>query len=171
MCIFSNLLIYSIDNIVYISEEKYKIIKNSTLRPNDILFAKTGATIGKTAIIPDSIPMSNTTSHVGKITIDAQYNARYFFYVLGSEIGYKQMWSFAGQKTTRPELSIEEIKKVRFPLPCRKEQDEIVAYLDDKIPRMDELIEKKEKFLEELETYKKSMIYEYVTGKKEVPQS
>ena len=35
---------------------------------------------------------------------------------------------------------------------------------------MDRLIQKKEQFLVELENYKKSMIYEYVTGKKEVPQ-
>ena len=38
------------------------------------------------------------------------------------------------------------------------------------LPRVDELITKKETFLSELEAYKKSLIYEYVTGKKEVPQ-
>ena len=44
-----------------------------------------------------------------------------------------------------------------------------MAYLDAKCADMDSLIASKEKLLTELESYKKSVIYEYVTGKKEVP--
>jgi type I restriction enzyme S subunit len=49
------------------------------------------------------------------------------------------------------------------------EQEEIVSYLDRKKSEIDQLIFKKEKAVEELNSYKKSLIYEYVTGKKEVP--
>ena len=49
------------------------------------------------------------------------------------------------------------------------EQEEIVSYLDRKKSEIDQLIFKKEKVVEELDSYKKSLIYEYVTGKKEVP--
>ncbi len=59
----------------------------------------------------------------------------------------------------------------RVAVPSIEEQNEIVEYLDQKIAGIDDLIEKKEAFIAELENYKKSMIYEYVTGKKEVPQS
>ena len=59
----------------------------------------------------------------------------------------------------------------RVAVPAIEEQNEIVAYLDKKIAEIDNLIVKKEKFIAELENYKKSMIYEYVTGKKAVPQS
>ena len=48
------------------------------------------------------------------------------------------------------------------------EQEKIVSYLDNKCSEIDKLIMKKEQLIEELETYKKSLIYEYVTGKKEV---
>jgi len=48
------------------------------------------------------------------------------------------------------------------------EQEEIADYLDEKCAAMDTLIAKKTALLTELETYKKSLIYEYVTGKKEV---
>ena len=48
------------------------------------------------------------------------------------------------------------------------EQQEIAAYLDEKCAALDTLIAKKTALLTELETYKKSLIYEYVTGKKEV---
>ena len=51
------------------------------------------------------------------------------------------------------------------------EQREIVAYLDEKCTAIDTLIAKKEQLLTELDSYKKSVIYEYVTGKKEVPSA
>ena len=50
------------------------------------------------------------------------------------------------------------------------EQIEITEYLNKKIGEIDVLIKKKEQYLYEIENYKKSLIYEYVTGKKEVPQ-
>lgn len=160
-----------LDNLVYISDENNQRIINSTLRPDDILFAKTGATIGKTAIVPSSLPISNTTSHVGKITVNKKYYARYIFYLLSSFVGYKQFWDIACLKTTRPELAIEEMKAIRIIVPGYKEQHEIVNVLDKKCIEIEKLMKKKEQYLEELETLKKSLIYEYVTGKKEVPQS
>lgn len=54
-------------------------------------------------------------------------------------------------------------------IPCLAEQQEIVAYLDERCGAIDEMIEKKQQIVTELESYKKSLIYEYVTGKKEVP--
>lgn len=161
-----------VDNVVYISEERNEQIKNSILRPNDVLFAKTGATIGKTGIIPEDLPISNTTSHIGKITVSDKYSAKFVFYFLSSKIGFRQFWEIAIQKTTRPELSIEETKSIRILLPdTYEEQAEISAFLDEKCRDIDSIIDKKEQFLSDLESYKKSLIYEYVTGKKEVPQA
>ena len=54
-------------------------------------------------------------------------------------------------------------------IPSMKEQKEIVSYLDKKCSEIDSLISEKKKQLEKLSSYKQSMIYEYVTGKKEVP--
>lgn len=50
------------------------------------------------------------------------------------------------------------------------EQKVIVNYLDNKCAEIDKIISSKEEQLNTLEEYKKSLIYEYVTGKKEVPQ-
>ena len=55
--------------------------------------------------------------------------------------------------------------------PIRNIQKEIVKYLDQKCLEIDAVIEDKKKQLEVLEQYKKSFIYEYVTGKKEVPKN
>ena len=55
-----------------------------------------------------------------------------------------------------------------IPVPSSVEQREITEYLDEKCAEIDRLIAIKQQFLAELETYKKSVIYEYVTGKRDV---
>lgn len=62
----------------------------------------------------------------------------------------------------------DQFRALKVVCPPAEEQDEIVAYLDEKRIALDTLIAKKTALLTELETYKKSLIYEYVTGKKEV---
>ena len=76
-----------------------------------------------------------------------------------------------GIRASRLRLYPEQFLSIYYPLPPKKEQEEIVGYLQQKIVEVDALITKKETFLAELEAYKKSLIYEYVTGKKEVPQA
>src|SRR5262245_60748804 len=58
------------NGLVHIPEEVHQQNLKSELRPGDILIAKTGATIGKCCIIPKSIPRANTTSSVGKVTVN-----------------------------------------------------------------------------------------------------
>lgn len=60
------------------------------------------------------------------------------------------------------------LKEITVILPKMEEQDKVVKYLDIKCLEIDNIISKKEKIIIELESYKKSLIYEYVTGKKEV---
>lgn len=62
----------------------------------------------------------------------------------------------------------DQFRDIPVVMPSKKEQQEILAYLDAKTAEIEKLIAKKEKLLAELESYKKSLIFEYVTGKKEV---
>ena len=75
-----------------------------------------------------------------------------------------------GITASRLRLYPQGFFSILFPVPPRKEQQEIAVYLNKKIPQIDRLIIKKEKFVDELKSYKRSLIYEYVTGKKEVPE-
>lgn len=61
-----------------------------------------------------------------------------------------------------------KLRNLLYPLPSLQEQVEIASYLDAKCTEIDNLISKKEQYITEIENYKKSLIYEYVTGKKEV---
>ena len=62
----------------------------------------------------------------------------------------------------------DQFRDIPVVMPPIEEQREILDYLDAKTAEIEKLIEKKEKFLLEMESYKKSLIFEYVTGKKEV---
>lgn len=63
-----------------------------------------------------------------------------------------------------------KLRDILYLLPPLEEQKAIADYLDSKCAEIDQIIEAKGQQLEALEEYKKSVIYEYVTGKKEVPQ-
>lgn len=73
-------------------------------------------------------------------------------------------WTFGTQQT----LGVQTIEKLRILLPPIAEQREIVKFLDTIYDNVGSKIENVEKMIEKLEEYKKSLIYEVVTGKKEV---
>ena len=80
------------------------------------------------------------------------------FYGLGAGVSGMGRWR----------LQADKFLNFIIPIPPKDEQLAIADYLDAKCTEIDNLIAKKEQFLKEIESYKKSLIYEYVTGKKEV---
>lgn len=66
------------------------------------------------------------------------------------------------------DLRYSNFVQVPLPVPSEREQIEIAEYLNKRMPRIDDLIDQKRRIIDSLEKYKKSLIYEYVTGKKEV---
>ena len=80
------------------------------------------------------------------------------FYGLGQGVSGLGRWRLQADKFLNFSITV----------PSYEEQKEIANYLDQKCSAIDELIAKKEQYLFEIENYKKSLIYEYVTGKKEV---
>ena len=62
----------------------------------------------------------------------------------------------------------DQFRSIKVVVPPLEEQKEIVDHLDAKCAEIDKLIAKKEQLVKELESYKKSLIYEVVTGKREV---
>ena len=74
-----------------------------------------------------------------------------------------------GIRASRLRLYPQQFLSIRYPVPPIEEQMEIVDYLVIKTFEIDKLVKKKQLFLTELKSYKKSLIYEHVTGKREVP--
>ena len=73
-----------------------------------------------------------------------------------------------GIRASRLRLYPKDFLNIMFPVPPFGEQQEIMRVLSDKFAAVDKLIAIKESKIEKLEQYKKSLIYEYVTGKREV---
>ena len=93
-------------------------------------------------------------------------NSRYNHYLLHSYDTSKVFYNMGNG--VRQGLNYDEFSKLTILVPPLSEQQAIADYLDEKCAQIDELISQKQSQLETLETYKKSLIFEYVTGKKEV---
>lgn len=94
---------------------------------------------------------------------------RYFHYLLRNNSYLPEYERLStGMRTGQWDLGFDDFKNIPIIVPNLTEQQEIADYLDKKCSEIDTLIAKKEQIVTELESYKKSIIYEYVTGKKEV---
>lgn len=69
---------------------------------------------------------------------------------------------------TQSNVGLDSLKKAHIVLPKKEEQEKIAAYLDKKCGEIDNAIKDKEQLIEKLTEYKKSLIYECVTGKRKV---
>lgn len=94
-------------------------------------------------------------------------SAKYYYYYYLMIDNTKELLHLA--KNLRHSFTEEELGKINQVVPPICEQEEIADYLDEKCANIDYVIKDKEAELEILENYKKSLIYEFVTGKKEVP--
>ena len=134
----------------------------------DILFAGTGELveeIGKNIVY---LGRKDCLAGGDIIVMKHSQNPIFLNYALGSAYSQNQK-SMGKAKLKVVHISSTEIGDIRIALPSLSEQNEIVLYLNEKIQIIDDLIKRKEYLITELGTYKKSLIFEYVTGKKEVP--
>lgn len=131
--------------------------------PKDTLTMTIAANVGDVAILnfdayfPDSV--------VGFIP-NKNIRTLYLFYVFSA---MKDEFTRTAIKSTQLNLNIDRVKETFIPVTLdSNEQCEIENYLESKCAEIDGLIAKKEQLVKELESYKKSLIYEVVTGKREV---
>lgn len=104
--------------------------------------------------------------------LDTDMDKKYVMYYLRS-MAYSDVFLAlaTGIRVRSCDLRWNKLAELLYPIPPVDEQKEISTYIDNVIADSNEIIEMKKKQIETLEEYKKSVIYEYVTGKKEVPVS
>ena len=130
---------------------------------NDILFGKLRPYLAKVYISPKKQCCS------GEFCVIAikEQNTKFMWYQLISH-GFIFMVDRSTYGTKMPRANADYVKNMSVSIPSLEEQEEIADFLDRKCAEIDKLIIDKTHLLEEMESYKKSVIYEYVTGKKEV---
>lgn len=126
-----------------------------------LVVAMYGASVGNLSLSMIDACVNQACCVLKKPTI----NLKFSFYIFKAVKDYLARKAVGGGQ---PNISQETIKQLWLPIPSADEQIEISNYLDEKCRSVDALIAKKQQYLTEIENYKKSLIYEYVTGKKEV---
>lgn len=151
-------------NLKYCSE---KPIGEGLLKMNDVLLATTGGgVLGKTYYFEEKGKYLASTD-VAYIRNKDKYISKFIYYILS--VNYDLLNGiFAKGSTNQTHLQMDLLSNMHIPLPNQNELSKIISKLDVVNTNINDSIAIKQKQLETLEEYKKSLIYEYVTGKKEV---
>lgn len=164
-----NLNYFALENIEswsgrFIETENIYDKKESILcYKNDCVFGKLRPYLAKAFLLPfDMCCSSEFAIFYSKIN-----NTKYLFYCFIS-FGIIDVINSSTYGTKMPRANIEYILNLQFAIPTVIEQQQIVDYLDKRCEEIDNLIKIKQEKIEKLKEYKKSLIYQYVTGKKEI---
>ena len=147
----------------YISQKKYD--KSTTkIQRGDLLFTKT-ASVGKCVIYDSDEPaMPNPQLVVLK---NIKCLPKFLYYSMVSDVmqAPAKMYVYG---SVIPTISQLNLRRIKIPVPSPEEQQQIADYLDEKCKNIDNRVQKRRQQLEWLKEYKKSLIFDYVTGKKRV---
>ena len=149
-------------NVTSLDTSAYKVVS-----VGDFVINKMKAWQGSMAV-SDFAGIVSPAYHVCEIT-NPTLNKRYLHHLLRNHLYIPEYTRLStGMRIGQWDLGFDDFKNLPFIIPPIDEQAEIVEYIENGLSQYDTLIAKKTALLTELETYKKSLIYEYVTGKKEV---
>lgn len=155
------------DRCYHISQKRYNEAWQIQLKIGDLLVTKDG-TIGKLAYIHFLPDNASLNSHLLLIRpLKNKYTNKFLYWVLSSQL-FKTYYELASTGAIMDSLSQEKIGNFSFAIPEIDEQKQIADYLDKECKKIDKTINDKKEQLETIKEYKKSLIYEYVTGKKRV---
>lgn len=142
--------------------------KKGLLHKDDVLIATTGGgVLGKVYCLEIDRALFASTD-VGVISVNSErYESRLLYYFLS--VNYENInGTMATGSTNQTHLQMRAFSDMQIPLPPRKEQVELVRHLDQIVKDIDDAIASKRQIIDELKAYKKSLIWEAVTGKREV---
>lgn len=151
-----------------VSEENFQNLVKTGCQPQsgDVLLVKDGATTGRVGMMSDDMPCVLLSS-VAMLTPKDNVLSEYLMWLIESEVLQfqirKSMAGSAMPRTTLTKLMAYYVIECPY-----QEQCMIAEYLDKECLHIDELIAKKESLIADLEIYKKSLIYEVVTGKRRI---
>lgn len=154
------------DDLDFVPPSVVKRLNEHILRPGDIVFARKGS-IDKHAITTESESGWLQGSDCIRVRLQADLDHNFFNYYLANS-GLKYYLASLSNGATMASLNGAMIEDLLILLPTAVEQREIASFLDTKCAAIDADIAKRRALIERLSAYKRSLIYEVVTGKREV---
>ena len=159
------------ENTTFISEQKYREMIGFKVEPKDILITTRG-TIGKIAIVPECKQEGILHPCIIKFRIDDEmFDAELLQIIFNESDFVRDQFVLMSNATTIEVIYSYSLKDIILPVMPMNEQREIYSYLNRRCKNLDNIIENKTKQLETINQHKKSLIYEYVTGKKRVKEA
>ena len=139
------------------------------LEDGDILFARSGATSGKSFYYEEKYGSCCFAGYLIKLRTDNRKALSKFLYYYTLTQAYENWTQQIFIQATIQNISADKYNNLWFAIPgSLDEQADIVAYLDQRCSEMDELISANEATIQKLKEYRQSVIYEAVTGKIEI---
>jgi len=162
-CLGGNIVNFQKSN--FITKEKFNKLGQGKLKNNDIIISVRGS-IGNASIYKSN-KYKTAFINAQMMILRTSNNAEYYLYLIKSDwcVSILNLLSYG---TAQKQLSNKILSEIAVICPPLQEQQQVADYLDKKCSDIDNLITQKQKLLIELEAYKKSLIYECVTGKREV---
>ena len=155
----------------YINDSKRKITEiglrkcSAKLLPINTVVMSSRASIGTPKLT--SVELSTNQGFISFLP-SFRLNNNFLYYCIEGYLG--SYFQIIASGTTFMEISPKIAKQEKIPLPSMKEQEEISLYLDKEVKKMNTLKSNVQNQINKLKEYKKSLIYEYVTGKKQVKE-
>ena len=150
-----------LNNVSFITEEVHNKMKNSQLKPLDILINITGASIGRTCIFPVTIKTANINQHIIYLRIKKKKVDYLSYYLKSNTIQEYIMNIQAG--TSKEALNMSQILNIGLPFPESEEQTQIANYLDVKTTAIDKKVKLLQQKIKNYKAYRKTLINETVT--------
>jgi type I restriction enzyme S subunit len=144
------------------TDNVYEVDGAIVAHSGEILFGKLRPYLAKVYKVEEETYVSSEFAVFSAETIDNQYLKWYML-----SYGFLDTVNASTYGTKMPRANIDFIKNMYIPVFDVQEQEKIALYLNEKSSKIDQLIAIKQSKIEKLEQYKRSLIYEYVTGKKE----
>ena len=159
-----------LDDVAFIAPETHREMRNSQLKPRDVLLNITGASIGRCSYVPDDFGEGNVNQHVCIIRSGHRLHYRFLAEYLSSPMGQGQIMStFTG--ASRQGLSHKDLGLIRIPAPSIETQCEVVASLNTAEEQRSKLFSNIESQIATLIDYRKSLIHECVTGQRRISEA
>jgi len=147
-----------LNNVSYISEELSDAMSFSKLKPLDILINITGASIGRTCIIPDNFEIGNISQHIAFLRLKNTLDKYFISYVLKAHKTFEYIMS-EQLGASKEAINLGQIARIPIVMPLKiSEQIKIVNYLDKKISKIDKEISLLEQKIQKYKELKQTLI-------------
>ncbi|MDD4964855.1 MAG: restriction endonuclease subunit S [Gallionella sp.] len=156
-----------LEDVAYITEAINEVMSVSSVRPNDILLNVTGASIGRSCVVPFEFPAANVNQHVCVIRLRVLSQVP-FVGLFFKSMPVKNQIDHAQNGAAREGLNFDQIGNMSIALPPVNEQHAIAAFLDTETEKFDTLTAEANRAIALLQARRSALISAAVTGKIDV---